>query len=961
MYTFISEDCGRAETIDCCSRGEKERLAACYHASARSITTRPCLAQASRGPAIRALVQATFADLKPTTTTYQPRVRNQGATDQCLSGQRPGGRCAGRSLNSALSIMAEPGAMSLKNRGSLKRFHESQRTSIQWSDLQKDVDLWFQDGNCLVHFYEQNAPQQQGPSLRIHYADVEALESAHLLQRCSISEQSASHASSEVANVDDTPELLHPTHSESEQYELYLPAPSGLTREQSYHYNLATRNSFAVAASLPLIGEKLGIALSHTWDRLKEWSSGICLPSRIWSYCDEQNYLEFTEHPDHALACLTLAEHARMRDLWVDSFVHCVGQCQDLSQSPEYEAVSQKTKALILRAALEMDLRIERVLRALGSFLEEELGTEYLGLSKPARDHLDRFRSFLNTYYVEKLGYFPPQGNSVFNKRMWTKMHNSFHALYEYLVDTDSVTDLSSIRGMNGGICVMQNVLAFDQRHDYAPLLHPLPLLPAVSISKPALKRSESAQRSLRNFRLVRFDSTSEQQLQSSDQESLNSATNTLDPTLMEYPLIQEFQRFERQRLEEKLSIAEARKVRWLLIYGILQMLTSITRAPPEVRDVEASPYPLCVSLTGCPPWTDEQAKPADSLPSTKSSSLLTPSQRVSNEIEDRISIHPDCEADSAEDFFAAHPLSRQGSDLSLSTMSQPLRISTQLSKTASIRSSVNSSVSALHRSVVGSLSRRNSVRSSRRHSVASVELAPCSEDMDSDDTAPTTEEPSSALAQFDFGLQMVHEQVNDEPTLEAQHLPALLDSAPVSPTAQDLTRSASDASSSAVESQTTSSNRSSYLGDYDSPATEVSMSWTEGNVLNKYEPGKLQISTISHGDATPTTSPTKRVSFKEPGLSVGVYSPNSSSMSVGCYVPTGYAPTVYTPTGMFDTSRHKGRWPLTRELNSPTSDGQMIMKQVVEEALPARRSSWGLDRIEESVAAEAKEHLVEA
>nr|POE63402.1 hypothetical protein CFP56_04305 [Quercus suber] len=831
----------------------------------------------------------------------------------------------------------------------------------------QDADLWLEDGDCLVYFCAVDSLQQH-PSLRIRYTDVESLQSAYLLPKCSPSRPSARPKSSGVADPDGIPQSLHLHQADAVLYKLHLPPPSTMTKNHACQYQLAVRNSFALVTSLPVIGETLADALSDVWDRLKEWGSAMCLPEKMWSYCEEQGYLDFTGHVDRALACLALAEQAQMHDLWVDSFAHCVGQCHELSRSPEYDAISQKTKALILRAALEMDLRIERALRVLGSFLEEELGAEYLGLSKPAREHLDRFRSFLNTYYVEKLGYFPPQGDSTFNKRMWTKMHDSFHALYEYLVDTESVTDLSSIRGMNGGICVVQNVLAFDQRHGFKPLPHPLPLLPATSGLRPVLKRTESAQRSIRNFRRVRFDSASEKQ--PTDKELLATATNTLDAEMLEYPLIQEFQRFERQRLDEKLSIAEARKVRWLLIYGILQTLISITQAPPEVRDVESSSYPLCVSLSGCPAWTDESAKAAESSPVTKSASLLALPQQTPNDIEDRISIHPDCEADSAEDFFAAHPLSRQGSDLSLSSMSQPLRISTPVSKTASIRSSVNSGVSALHRSVVGSLSRRNSLRSSRRHSATSLDLSPCSESVDTLDPSVATGETGGALAQFDFGLQIVQERPNDEPMFETENLPALQDSAPASPTAQDLTRSASDASSSAPDSQTTDSSRSSYHGDSDSPATDVSMSWTEGSVLAKSEPSKPPLSLVSPRDTTSTPSPTKRVSFKEPGLGVGVYQPNSGSVSVGCYVPTGYAPTVYTPTGMSDVPAPKyiRRRTLSRELNSPSWDRKIVVKQVVEEAPSSsssssstRRRSRGLDCIEELVAAEAREHPVQA
>lgn len=727
---------------------------------------------------------------------------------------------------------------------------------------------------------------------------MEALRSSYLSERCRIDRAgSGQQFDNGTADEPCSPRTRPP---EPKPYQLYLPAPPDLAVDQAYHYHLATRNCFALAASLPLVGEKLGTALIRTWDRLVEWESDVCESDKMWDYCEEQGYGDFSGLPNHALACLALAEKAQMRNLWIDAFAHCVGQRENLFCSPEYDGISQTTKALIMRASLEMDLHIERVIRALGSFLEEELGSEYLGLSKAAREHLDRFRSCLHHYYVEKLGYFPPKQDTRFNKRMWTKMYHSFHALYDYIVDIESDADLSNTRGMNGGVCVVQNVLAFDQRHGYAPLPHPLPLLPEALALRPAMKRVDTAPRGLLGFKLTRFETVAEK---TTERDSLTKATNP-EVDVTEYPLIQEYQRFERQRLEEKLSLSEARKVRWLLIYGVLQMLISITRAPEHVRDAEISPYPLCILLAGCPSWADADAEAESIAPSSQASSLLAPPQRQSNEMEDRLSIHPDCEADCAEDFFAAHTLSRQCSDLSLNVISHPVRPTQQLSRTASIRSTVNSGVHAIHRSMVGGLSRRNSLRTSRRHSVASLDLSPCVESDFVLEQSPDARQPDEGFGLFDFGLHMAVGQNVQEPILEFDHLPALDVSTDLCSDTQELARSHSDASSSsALASQTTSSTRSSMLGDYDSPATEVSISWADeapGGIDGMTKP---QIPLMLLGDSFTPTSPSKRVAFQDQMLGVGVYSPYVSSVSVGCYMPTGYSPTVYTPKGTSELS----------------------------------------------------------
>ena len=54
---------------------------------------------------------------------------------------------------------------------------------------------------------------------------------------------------------------------------------------------------------------------------------------------------------------------------------------------------------------------------------------------------------------------------------------------------------------------------------------------------------------------------------------------------------------------EDKISALDGRRIRWLLIYGILQTLISVTRIPREVSDTEGVSYSLCCQIAGTPPW----------------------------------------------------------------------------------------------------------------------------------------------------------------------------------------------------------------------------------------------------------------------------------------------------------------------------------------------------------------------
>lgn len=251
---------------------------------------------------------------------------------------------------------------------------------------------------------------------------------------------------------------------------------------------------------------------------------------------------------------------------------------------------------------MEMDLRSERAGRSLANFLEDDLSGAYLGLGKEAQLHLERFRSFLHTYYVGQHSYWPPapvkRHGESFPNSVYRLMYFDFRNLYDYLVDSSSGISMQDNKPVDGGICVFQNVVAFDKRNKYTPLPSPLPLVPRV----PAPLGHKKAFGGLKIFgsKHANFDR------RAAAFSALTSSTNTHDDQVMSSGLVREYLSFERtwtMREEETVSCADARKVRWILIYAILQTLISVTRCPTEVRDTEGVSYPLCCQIAGTPPW----------------------------------------------------------------------------------------------------------------------------------------------------------------------------------------------------------------------------------------------------------------------------------------------------------------------------------------------------------------------
>lgn len=300
-----------------------------------------------------------------------------------------------------------------------------------------------------------------------------------------------------------------------------------------------------------------------------------------------------------------------------------------------------------MRTRLETDLRLEHAGRSLSTFLEDDLSAAYLGLGNGARVHLDRFRSFLHSFYVGRYGYWPPAingaSNVAFSQSIFRSMYFEFRNLYEYLVDTESTTSIQDQKPADGGLCVFQNVTAFDERHKYAPLPHPLPLVP--ESVKGLTWHPSAASLDVRKIRAFFGGRNTKMNKRIVAMTALSVATNFENMTVMKCPLVREYMRFEKacaSKEEENVPLAEARKVRWILIYAILQVLVSVNRAPNEVRDTSGVSYSLCFQIIGTPLW--------------KTGVRAQGSERTENEIEikpdaDYVTIQP-----SSTKFMEASP-----------------------------------------------------------------------------------------------------------------------------------------------------------------------------------------------------------------------------------------------------------------------------------------------------------------
>ncbi|KAF2857414.1 hypothetical protein K470DRAFT_266864 [Piedraia hortae CBS 480.64] len=472
-----------------------------------------------------------------------------------------------------------------------------------WDALRKDETLWAKDGNCIVHLYARGT-SRRGPSFCLRLDHAEELQSSYLAQCCLRFPAAASLQGSEDGDDDfsDSGYASSPVCPiQRFPYELYIPAPPSLAKADAYAYHVTTRNYFAYLAGKPVVGDSLEAALVDLIERMRDWQDDQGMAQcRFLAYCTHQGYDNMAESPERAVVCLILAEQAQIRSLWVEAVVHCAGMYKRLDLS-RVQGISDETKSVITRAYSDMDRRISAATRSVGKFLEQELVPEMEGASRSARNHLSRFRRSLHYHYNVRMGHCWGQDASTWTKQRWASMLEDFAALYDYIKNTNNAAQ-------TGEWNVGRAVQAFDRRMGYTSMPYLLPLLPATAAAKEQPRKGFSL--------FKRHKSRVPEKMYRSSGQPLAEAVNELDEKSEASPLISEYQRFEQGKLEERLGMAEGRKVRWLLIYCTLQTLRGLMQAPAEVRDTQTPSYPLCVPAGSvAAPWEFDVESIYEDLP----------------------------------------------------------------------------------------------------------------------------------------------------------------------------------------------------------------------------------------------------------------------------------------------------------------------------------------------------------
>ncbi|KAJ4268856.1 hypothetical protein NW762_002926 [Fusarium torreyae] len=485
----------------------------------------------------------------------------------------------------------------MDNRPRVMRWDGAARTSTDWDNIRRDPELWLRNGNCMVHLHGKGQ-SKRGPSFKVPFSALLDAQCYPLIQRFLVWEGIQRPNLREL--------MRWSRKNPMRRIELYIPPPPTTDKTQAFNYHLATRNFFAWIFRRSMVGTSLGGALIGLLHSMHEFRSGVDdNVSDMMDYFDEEGYLDMANQPNHALAMLQLAEFFEMRELYIRAFAHCVGMSQYLFDDPGFQELGPATRKLIRKGHLELDYRMTQSSSMLKTFLDDELSEAHLSVAAGARAHLERFRSFLLSFYTTKLGYYPPTTadpeSNEFDSSILQIMREDFEALYDLLVDDQYTSSDTMPPTAHGGICTIQLVQSFDFEHEYTTLEHPLPLIPDTGGNNSRRMSWLPGRVTLRSDRKVTAHA------------ALINASNLMKPGVSQNDLVRAYRRFEEDSImspnkadkQEKVSLVDARKVRWILIYATYQVLRYATDIAPELEEEEINEahYSLTALTEKVPPW----------------------------------------------------------------------------------------------------------------------------------------------------------------------------------------------------------------------------------------------------------------------------------------------------------------------------------------------------------------------
>lgn len=590
----------------------------------------------------------------------------------------------------------------------IKRWIGAGRPVQRWNKLRKDPELWDPNGDVLVFLGHRGQSPRPNPSFRLSSHIIEATESRYLvtlLREGSTEEDMhmppspmisqrqghghymqqhhlAPHSGAFSRSGQPTPPISEDASlGEADgqiSYEMYFPTPPNVSKVDQVRHHVTTRNVFALLYHASLVGLSLYQALFDLHSRLE-----VYMPPEadnvgtILNYLSARGIDDVRNDPEAAVSLLAWSEGSEVRweEGWRESFLHCAGLYSRLENCADFKNITPITRALLERASLETQLRVQAAEERLAEFQYGDMWPASVAMTannsgpvtaSPAKGAADRLQGFLVQHYSQVFGRWPPlpppQGQELHligtahggggggdgDEDIWLTravaqgLQKDFSALYDFLVNRDIIWDGSEARSSRKWLMVSESgnrafeadtpdlpmtdmLIEFDNKLRFPHIPHPYTLVPE---SIPPLVTSHESSTGGGMFGAVSRSSKKNGSTAAANgsangngnngtgrsgaverriQLAYTEATNIclLGSDFTHSDLIEAFTKFEKTDRVGEVDPSIARRGRWVLIYGILQTLASVSVDAPNVRYRDEVSYHLSPRLKGAkmPPW----------------------------------------------------------------------------------------------------------------------------------------------------------------------------------------------------------------------------------------------------------------------------------------------------------------------------------------------------------------------
>ncbi|KAL8869268.1 MAG: hypothetical protein Q9174_004395, partial [Haloplaca sp. 1 TL-2023] len=494
----------------------------------------------------------------------------------------------------------------LEQAASMKRWAGDGNPAEAWGKLVKDPELWDDAGDTLVYFGYQR-PQ---PSFRIKASILEDTKSPILLSKLQegfqrtvklpSSRQNMSRLRGGMKNLklvsngrQGLPTLSEDGPGSNEnpiRHEIHFPAPDDASRIEILRYHITTRNLFAFRLDQPLVGLTYYQAIMDLHGRLLTYMpTEVDCTSLLIQYLKGRNLHNVANDPAAALGLLAWTESSPVRWLegWREAFVHCVGMYDSIRSLPEIRDVSHASRTLLEHCHVELQARIEACEARLSAFDFDDAWSAPAWPSTLPRRAFDRLRQFLRHYYEKTYKCWPPgvhgSNNRWLTRELARRLQTDFGCLYDYYVDRHRGWDKESTIKTGGGIflnsldsdlSLTQALVTVSHKLKCPSIPFPYPHLPATPAELPQGKSSKPS-----------IFSTKAKTMEKRILHACHEASNAFiaESGITSNGLVEAYLRFEKTDLVSEGNPRETRQGRWVLLYGILQVLATVSVDTPAL------------------------------------------------------------------------------------------------------------------------------------------------------------------------------------------------------------------------------------------------------------------------------------------------------------------------------------------------------------------------------------------